>query len=70
MFMRGTKVNLLIKMKKIYSDSQLQECYEKGYDSVVNGANTINCNFELFSSPKKRKAWEEGERNAKKDNKK
>ena len=51
-------------MKRIYSDSQLQECYEKGYDSIINKPNTTNCNFSLFSSPDRKDAWERGRSDA------
>jgi len=34
--------------------------YKIGFDSSINGANTTNCHFSIFSSPKNTKAWEEG----------
>lgn len=48
------------KCKIKYEDSTLQYCYEMGWDSSINGANTTNCNFNLFSSPDRKKAWEKG----------
>ena len=38
----------------------MQEAYEQGFDSGLNGANTTNCHFTLFSSPDKTRAWERG----------
>lgn len=37
--------------------------YKMGYDCGLNGANTTNCHFGLFSSPESTKQWEEGKRN-------
>jgi len=34
--------------------------YQMGKDYAKNGANTINCNFAIFSKPKFTKAWEKG----------
>ena len=34
--------------------------YEAGKDYAKNGANTVNCNFAIFSSPESTKAWEAG----------
>jgi len=53
-------------MEKKYSDTKLQECYEKGYDSIISGANTKNCNFALFTSPDRKDAWEKGRKDAEK----
>ncbi len=47
-------------MKKAYKDKVLQNCYEKGFDSKMNGATISNCNFMLFNTPEKTKAWEQG----------
>lgn len=39
---------------------ELKEAYEAGIDYAKNGANENNCNFSLFSSKEKTKAWEQG----------
>lgn len=44
---------------------EIKQAYRAGLDSFKNGVNEINCDFRLFSSPQKTKAWEWG-----KDNKK
>ena len=44
----------------------LKKAFEMGYDCGVNGANTTNCHFGLFSSPEMTKAWEEGKNRANK----
>ena len=36
--------------------------YEMGKDYAVNGANTTNCNFAIFSSKENTRAWEEGKK--------
>ena len=56
-------------MKRIYSDSQLQECYERGYDSAISGEDMVNCNFSLFSSPDRKDAWERGRKDGKRKSK-
>lgn len=48
-----------------YNNSDLKHCYEMGKDSVISGVNETNCNFRLFGTPEKRKAWERGVRDAK-----
>ncbi len=40
-----------------------------GYDSVLNGANEINCSYRIFSKPELTRAWEEGKAQAEKDKK-
>ena len=52
-------------MKRLYDDTQLQNCYESGYDAIMNGANANNSHFSLFTSPDRTKAWERGSRLAK-----
>ena len=37
--------------------------YKMGVDCAINGANTTNCNFSIFSSPENTAAWERGKRN-------
>jgi len=34
--------------------------YKMGFDSSVNGANTANCHFSIFSTIETTKAWEDG----------
>ncbi len=53
-------------MKRIYDDSQLQKCYEMGYDAGLKGVNNINTHFSLFTSPNRLKAWERGSKQGKK----
>jgi len=36
------------------------EAFSMGVDCEKNGANEINCNFRLFSTQEKTKAWERG----------
>ena len=42
-------------------------CFKAGYDAEVNGANTTNCHFSLFSAPQFTAAWENGKKQAVKD---
>lgn len=39
-----------------------QKAYDFGYDAGKNGPNTTNCNFAIFSTPEKTKAWERGKK--------
>ncbi len=39
---------------------QEQEAYDLGINRVKEGANEVNCNFTIFSTPEKTKAWEKG----------
>jgi len=34
--------------------------YDMGKDCALNGANTTNCSFAIFSKPEFTKAWERG----------
>lgn len=52
------------KMVVVYDCAELQYAYEAGWDCEINGANTENCHFSLFSSPEMTKAWEHGKKNA------
>jgi hypothetical protein len=47
----------------------LKKCYEMGFDAEKNGANTENCHFGLFATPEMTKAWEHGNKDAKKEQK-
>ena len=38
----------------------LRRAYKMGFDSVVNGCNTENCNFTLFATKESKDAWERG----------
>jgi ribosome modulation factor len=40
--------------------------YQMGYDCGINGANTTNCSFAIFSDHAFTKEWERGKRNAEK----
>lgn len=42
-------------------------CFKAGYDAEMNGANTTNCHFSLFSAPQFTAAWENGKKQASKD---
>ena len=42
-------------------------CFKAGYDAEMNGANTTNCHFSLFSAPQFTAAWENGRNQAVKD---
>ena len=39
---------------------ELEYAYQMGQDCARNGANLTNCNFDIFSTPEKTKAWERG----------
>ena len=43
--------------------------YKMGVDCAINGANTTNCNFPIFSSPENTAAWERGKHNLPLDSK-
>ncbi len=45
----------------------LEYCYKMGVDRALNGANTTNCHWSLFSSPERTKEWERGEADGKKE---
>lgn len=36
--------------------------YDMGFDCAVNGANTTNCDYRLFSTPARKREWERGKR--------
>ena len=55
-------------MKLIPPKRSEDYAYKMGIDSHINGANTTNCHFSIFSSPENTKSWEEGVKFAK-DNK-
>lgn len=38
----------------------LQAAYAAGRDAGINGPNTTNCHFSIFSAPEKTAAWERG----------
>ena len=40
--------------------------YKAGYQCGMIGANNVNCNFQLFSTPEKTKEWERGKKDAEK----
>jgi len=50
---------------KLSVDLDLMKAYKAGFDSVVSGPNTTNCNFRLFATPAMTRAWEHGQRDAK-----
>ena len=34
--------------------------FEAGKDCAINGANTTNCHFSIFSTPERTRQWEAG----------
>lgn len=44
---------------------ELKTPYEAGYDSVINGADSNNCNFKWFNTPENTQEWERGVKEAK-----
>ena len=46
--------------KLIVPEKTLDDCYQAGRDYALNGANTDNCHFSLFSSPENTAEWERG----------
>ena len=38
------------------------DAYKMGYDCGLNGANTTNCHFSLFSTAENTAEWERGKR--------
>lgn len=49
------------KIKRVYEDSQLQECYEAGLSAGEFGATEKdNSHFKFFTSPDRTKAWRRG----------
>ena len=41
--------------------------YKMGYDCEINGANTKNCHFTIFSKKEFTEAWENGKKQARLD---
>lgn len=60
--MEGVKKAMIDISKFIPSKRSKDEAYKMGFDCAVNGSNTINCHFSLFSARENTKAWEEGKR--------
>lgn len=58
------KVRTNLKMQK-YQNEELQSCYDKGIDSIKNGANQNNSNYSIFNTEEKMKAWGHGRADAK-----
>jgi hypothetical protein len=42
--------------------TDLEYCYNAGKDAGINGPNSTNCHFRLFSSREQTEAWERGKR--------
>ena len=42
--------------------TELQQCYDRGYDCGLHGANETNCSFRIFSTPERTRAWEAGKK--------
>lgn len=61
---------MLDQIKKILDEiptSNERICFAMGYDCEMNGANTTNCHFSLFSSPENTKAWQAGKDKAREE---
>jgi len=54
---------LLEKMKA----QDKSESYKQGFDCAVNGANTTNCHFTLFSTAENTREWERGKSDGEKE---
>lgn len=54
-----TDTKAVIK-KLIIPKVERTEAYKQGYDCGVNGANTTNCHFSIFSSKENTREWERG----------
>ena len=52
-------------LKLIPPERSEDYAYKMGFDSSINGANTINCHFSIFSSPENMEAWEDGVKDGK-----
>lgn len=50
--------------KQMEYTGELKKVYDQGFDCGQNGANQTNCNFGLYSTPEKTKAWENGKKDA------
>lgn len=46
--------------------TDLVHCEQMGFESVVYGANTKNCNYRIFLNEASKEAWEKGKKRAKK----
>jgi hypothetical protein len=57
--------NALCTKDEVCETMNEQEAYELGKDCALNGANTTNCNFWIFTKPEFKDAWEKGQRDAK-----
>lgn len=56
---------MLEELKKYTPPTRNAEyAYKMGYDCEINGANTTNCHFSIFSSKENTRAWEEGKKAA------
>lgn len=52
---------------KAEEQGQKLDPYAMGYDCGQNGPNTTNCHFGLFSTPERTRQWEQGKRDAERD---
>lgn len=58
------------KINSIQNNMKNTKSYQMGYDAGMNGSNTTNSNFSIFSTPEKTKEWERGKKQAEIDKKK
>ena len=47
-------------MKETEKEKELRDAYSAGLSKLNHGANETNCNFGIFSTRPKMKAWEFG----------
>lgn len=53
----------LEKIRALIANMQgmtIEKAYTLGTDCAINGADTVNCHFSIFSKPEFTRAWEEG----------
>ncbi len=65
--MMNVSFEYLQKFIKNMPTTNEKVCFTMGYDCGLNGADTKNCHFSLFSSPANTAAWEAGKAQAEKD---
>ncbi len=46
------------------AELEVKKAYDAGYDAAINGANMTNCDFRIFSTQEKTRAWEKGNADA------
>lgn len=46
---------------------RLEHAYKMGKDCAINGANTTNCHFSIFTTREITKKWEQGKRDGERE---